>query len=147
VNEVASVLAGELPTTQLPQPEALAKPTGSKLSDQILNADIKRTGHSQQCVKANPLLAALHFSNIDGMEVGFLGESLLAQARIDSMCSNRFTQDSSLLLDARHQFARKQEGQKVNTPNMGLIWFLRPVQLPTKRHDKEFGSTVGARRK
>jgi hypothetical protein len=74
----------------------------SQFSNQISNADAQCIRDPQQRMKADPLLASLDFANVNGMQVGYFGQFLLAQTRLFTMLANRFPKNLKLLSRKRH---------------------------------------------
>jgi hypothetical protein len=95
-------------------------PTISKLVNQITNTNPKSFGHPQKCVKANPLLAPFDFANVNRMQAGLLCQLFLTHAGLVAMFPNGISQYFKLTR-ARHNHLAKQDGPKLETPNMGLF--------------------------
>jgi hypothetical protein len=92
----------------------------SKVSHQIAHPDLKRLGHPQKRVKADPLLPALDFSNIDRVQAGFLRQFFLTQADLITIFPNGVSQYFKLSR-TRHILLGEQGCAKLKTPNMGVF--------------------------
>ncbi len=63
----------------------------SKIRDQITHADTHCFSDFHQCVNAHCLLTTFDFANVNGMQVGFLGQFFLGEANTLPIQADRFT--------------------------------------------------------
>ena len=96
----------------------------SKFVHQIADANAKGFGYAQQCVQADPLFSTFNFANINRMQVGFFGQTFLAQASMLAAVADGVTEDFQLAR-TRHSFLGKQDRVKHDTPNMGVFLYCR----------------------
>jgi hypothetical protein len=94
---------------------------GSKVLNEVTDSNTQSFGDTEQCVKADPLLGSFDFPDVNRMEIGDLGQFFLAHAGLGPVLPDRVPEDLELLRFACHKRSRKQEGGKVNTPNMGVF--------------------------
>ena len=65
----------------------------SEVVNDVSHAHIQRSRNPQERVKANPLLATFNFADVNRMEIGFLGQLLLAQFGLFPMLTNAFPEN------------------------------------------------------
>ena len=87
---------------------------------QIADANAEGFGYAQQCVQADPLFSTFNFANINRVQVGFFGQTFLAQTSQLAAVADGVTEDFQLAR-TRHSFLGKQDCPKHDTPNMGLF--------------------------
>lgn len=68
----------------------------SQINHKVTHAHIQGFGNPQQGMKADPLLASLNLSNVNGMEVGFLGQFLLTEPGLIPVFPNGLAKSLSL---------------------------------------------------
>jgi hypothetical protein len=102
----------------------------SKVGDQIADANAQSTGKAHKSVNANGLLAAFHFSNVDGMQVGFFCQLFLGEARPLPVLADGLANKFSLSKRCWHARLGKQEASVCNTvynPLFDACLFVRVV--------------------
>jgi hypothetical protein len=104
--------------------KALGMSLLSKLGQQVGNPDAQRGGDSQQRVQANPLLPALDFANINGVEIGLFRQFFLAHFGAFAVLSDAFSNDFALVLNARHSREGEQNSRSENHTQHGFIFVL-----------------------
>jgi hypothetical protein len=75
-------------------------------------------------MEANPLLTAFDLADVNGMKLGLFRKLFLAQASFGAVSPDGIAQNLEVGSGARHSVLAKQEGGKLNTPNMGVFFFL-----------------------
>jgi len=87
---------------------------------QIADTNAEGFGYAQQCVQADPLFSTFNFANINRMQVGFFGQTFLAQTSLLAAVADSVTEDFQLAR-TRHSVSGKQDRAKHDTPNMGVF--------------------------
>ena len=71
----------------------ISLPPMLQILHQRFDPDVQRGRNAEQGMEADPLLAALHFADIDRMQPRFLGELFLAPSRADTVLPDGFSQN------------------------------------------------------
>ncbi len=75
-------------------------------------------------MEADPLLAALHFADIDRVEIGFFRQFFLTHFGLFAVFSDRLTKNFAMLRNAGHTPQVEQEGRPENYTQHGCIFVL-----------------------
>jgi hypothetical protein len=90
-------------STGVPNPKAL------KILDQVAHSDTESLGNPHQGMDTGRFLSPLKLANINRMQVGLLGQSLLAQTRALPAPANRLANNFLMSQRTGHALLGKQE--------------------------------------
>jgi hypothetical protein len=95
----------------------------SKLINQVTPPNAEGFGNPQKGMKADPLLAALYFANINGMQIRFFCQLLLTHFGRFAVFANGFAKDFEDLL-TRHSLSANHCIAASNLKHPTWVYFL-----------------------